>query len=147
MFYMFPLCSGQDGCNGHRRARWDQVVALALSAMNVRTRQASRLSLQAANGALELTRAELHRLVWSRPMTEIASQLGVRDQQVAQACDRHDIARPQPGHWQKLQYGKGVEIRPLSTDSYAAEEPVVVAGREPFSRVRDNEPRPEVGRS
>ncbi|MBT1157000.1 hypothetical protein J1C56_15485 [Aminobacter anthyllidis] len=115
--------------------------------MNGRTRQVSRLSLQAANGALEFTRAELHRLVWSRPMTEIALQLGVRDQQVAQACDRHDIARPQPGHWQKLQYGKGVEAWPLSTDSYAAEEPVIIAGREPFSRMRDNEFAPEASRS
>jgi hypothetical protein len=115
--------------------------------MNVGTHRISRLGLRANSAVVELTRAELHQLVWSRPMTEIAIQLGVRDQQIAQACDRHDIARPQAGHWQKLQYGKGVEIRPLSTDSYAAEEPVVIAGREPFSRVRDNEPRPEASRS
>ncbi|WP_436124789.1 hypothetical protein [Aminobacter sp. LjRoot7] len=122
-------------------------MAIALSARNVGTHRISRLGLRATSAAVELTRAELHQLVWSRPMTEIAVQLGVRDQQIAQACDRHDIARPQAGHWQKLQYGKGVEIRPLSTDSYAAEEPVVIAGREPFSRVRDNEPRPEASRS
>ncbi|GAA2847477.1 hypothetical protein GCM10010836_47890 [Aminobacter aminovorans] len=102
--------------------------------------------MRATSAAVELTRAELHQLVWSRPMTEIAVQLGVRDQQIAQACDRHDIARPQPGHWQKLQYGKGVEIRPLSTESYAAEEPVVIAGREPFSRPGDNELAPETSR-
>ena len=121
-------------------------MATALSAINVGTHGISRLGLRATSAAVELTRAELHQLVWSRPMTEIAVQLGVRDQQIAQACDRHDIARPQPGHWQKLQYGKGVEIRPLSTESYAAEEPVVIAGREPFSRLGDNELAPETSR-
>lgn len=80
-------------------------------------------------------------------MTEIAVQLGVRDQQIALACDRHDIARPQAGHWQKLQYGKGVGTQPLSTASYAAEAPVVIAGRETFPRMRDNEPVPEASRS
>jgi hypothetical protein len=115
--------------------------------MNVGTHRISRLGQRATSQAVELTRAELHQLVWSRPMTEIAVQLGVRDQQVAQACDRHDIARPQPGHWQKLQYGKGVEPKPLSTESYAAEEPVVIAGRETFPRIRDNELAPGVSRS
>ncbi|WP_395446503.1 hypothetical protein ACHMW7_00560 (plasmid) [Aminobacter sp. UC22_36] len=130
--------AGQDGT---------RAVAVALSAMNVGTHRISRLSLRATSGAVELTRAELHQLVWSRPMTEIAVQLGVRDQQVAQACDRHDIARPMPGHWQKLQYGKGAEIRPLSTESYAAEEPVVIAGRAPFQHGRDDRRALEGGAS
>jgi len=58
---------------------------------------------------LRLSRAALYDLVWSKPMTEIARDHGVRDQHVAQACDDHDIARPRAGYWQKLDHGKAVE--------------------------------------
>jgi hypothetical protein len=43
---------------------------------------------------LKMTRSELHALVWSKPMTEIAREHGVRDQHIAQACDIHDIGSP-----------------------------------------------------
>lgn len=58
---------------------------------------------------MKLTRAMLYELVWFHPMTEIAKQYGVRDLQIAQACDLYDIARPPTGYWQKLAHGKYVE--------------------------------------
>lgn len=79
-----------------------------------------------------MTRAELHELVWSKPMTEIAREHGVRDQHVARACDAHDIARPGPGHWQKLQHGKTVEAVALDNERRPPEEIVIIdpaAGR------------------
>lgn len=37
---------------------------------------------------LRMTRAELYDLVWSKPMTEIARQYGIRDQRVARHAMR-----------------------------------------------------------
>jgi len=42
-------------------------------------------------------------------MTEIAKHYGVRDLQIAKACDLYDVARPPAGYWQKLAYDKTVE--------------------------------------
>lgn len=75
---------------------------------------------------LRMSRKQLHELVWSRPMTEIARAYGVRDQHVAQACDAYEIARPPTGYWQRLQYGKSVEAVSLNNASYPAEEPVII---------------------
>lgn len=77
-------------------------------------------------GMLRMSRKQLHELVWSKPMTEIARVHGVRDQHVAQACDAYDIARPPTGYWQRLQYGKSVEAVSLSNASYPAEELVII---------------------
>lgn len=37
-----------------------------------------------------------------KPMTEIARQVGLRDQDVARTCDGAEIVRPRVGHWQKV---------------------------------------------
>lgn len=55
---------------------------------------------------MKLTMAELHELVWSQPMTEIARQFSVRDRHVAKVCDGTDITRPRLGYWQKVEYDK-----------------------------------------
>lgn len=51
---------------------------------------------------MRLSRAQLHELVWSRPMTEIARLFGVRDQHIARACDGADIERPRARYWQNV---------------------------------------------
>lgn len=75
---------------------------------------------------LRMTRAELHELVWSKPMTEIASLYGVRDQHVAQACDAHQIARPSPGHWQRVEHGKSVETTALDNKNHSPEAIIII---------------------
>lgn len=75
---------------------------------------------------MKLTRAELHELVWSQPMTEIARQLGIRGQQVAKACDGAEIARPPAGYWQKVGYGKPVSRFALTNDRFAASDIVAI---------------------
>ena len=64
-------------------------------------------------GKLILSRRRLFELVWAKPMTELAHQFGVQPKHLARACDRHDVPRPRPGHWQKLAHGKrrpGVQL-------------------------------------
>lgn len=69
---------------------------------------------------LRLTRAELHELVWTKPMTELARQFGLRDQHIAKACDGADIARPRAGYWQKVEYGKSVSRSALNNECFGA---------------------------
>jgi hypothetical protein len=75
---------------------------------------------------MKLTRAELHELVWSQPMTGIARQFGVRDQHVAKACDGAEIARPPAGYWQKVGYGIPVSRLALTNDRFAAGDIVAI---------------------
>ncbi|RWH78020.1 MAG: hypothetical protein EOR78_29245 [Mesorhizobium sp.] len=75
---------------------------------------------------LKMSRTALYELVWSRPMTEIAREFGIRDQHVAQACDYHDIARPRAGHWQKVNHGKAVERVTLSNDTFSPDDIVII---------------------
>ncbi|RRI01521.1 hypothetical protein EH240_14605 [Mesorhizobium tamadayense] len=75
---------------------------------------------------LRMNRTALYELVWSRPMTEIAREFGIRDQHVAQACDYHDIARPRAGHWQKIDHGKAVERVTLSNDAFSPDDIIII---------------------
>lgn len=75
---------------------------------------------------LKLTRAALYELIWSKPMTEIAGDHGVRDQHIARACDDYDIARPRAGYWQKLDHGKVVERVPLDNDTFSADDVIII---------------------
>lgn len=75
---------------------------------------------------MRLSRHQLHDLVWSKPITEIARQFGLRDQHIAKACDGVDIARPRAGHWQKVEHGKSVSRSALNNDRFGAGDIVAI---------------------
>lgn len=75
---------------------------------------------------MRLSRAQLHDLVWAKPMTEIAREFGVRDQHIAKACDGSDIARPRAGYWQKVEHGKAVPRLELRNDRFAAGDIIAI---------------------
>lgn len=60
-----------------------------------------------------MKRSELYALVWGKPVTKLAKELGVSDVGLAKACRRHDIPIPPRGHWTKLQFGKTSPQIPL----------------------------------
>lgn len=47
------------------------------------------------------SREELHRMVWSYPVTEIAQKLGVSDVAVGKWCKTYGIDKPPRGYWAK----------------------------------------------
>ena len=53
-----------------------------------------------------LTRAELHDLVWTRPRTTLAKELGVSDVAIGKHCTRAHVPAPPPGYWARLSAGK-----------------------------------------
>jgi hypothetical protein len=77
-------------------------------------------------GKLILSRRRLFELVWDKPMTQLARQFGVPPRHLARACDRHDIPRPHPGHWQKLAYGKKLRIPELPQEHFGLDTLVII---------------------
>ena len=50
----------------------------------------------------QLTREELYELVWSKPMTQVAKELGISDVRLGRICRERDIPKPQRGYWANL---------------------------------------------
>jgi hypothetical protein len=75
---------------------------------------------------LKMTRAQLYGVAPTSPLTDIARHFGIRGIQIAKACDAYNIARPQPGHWQKIRHGKRSKRWPLETFAHPAEQTIVI---------------------
>jgi hypothetical protein len=89
-----------------------------------------------------LSRTELHALVWAEPLRHLARRFGISDQCLAKLCDRFDIPRPRPGHWNKVAVGteiampvpppakagmdETIEITPQSAGGTAIEEALLL---------------------
>jgi hypothetical protein len=62
---------------------------------------------------LKLTREELHKLVWTKPMTEVAKDFQISDRAMAKICARKQVPVPSRGFWAKKTAGKDVPKPPL----------------------------------
>ena len=54
-----------------------------------------------ARRRFQIDERRLRRLVWEKPLTKIAAELGVSDVAVAKRCKQLGIKRPTPGYWAK----------------------------------------------
>ena len=61
-----------------------------------------------------MKRSELYAMVWQKPMTKVAEELGLSDVGLAKACRRNDIPVPPRGHWAKVSAGQHPESIGLS---------------------------------
>ncbi|NCO62439.1 MAG: hypothetical protein COW66_13200 [Flavobacteriaceae bacterium CG18_big_fil_WC_8_21_14_2_50_34_36] len=59
------------------------------------------------------TRQELYKLVWEKPLTHIAKELGYSDNDIRKVCIKHNIPLPKAGYWSKLKHNKKVKKSPL----------------------------------
>ena len=55
---------------------------------------------------ITFTREEFYEVVWSKPATKIAAELGCSDVAIAKVCKAYKIPKPPVGYWAKLQHGK-----------------------------------------
>ena len=55
---------------------------------------------------MEKSRIELYELVWAKPMTHLAKELGLSDVGLRKICVKYGIPLPQRGYWARLQVGK-----------------------------------------
>ncbi len=75
--------------------------------------------------AHRFAREELYELVWSKPMSKLAKELGVSDVGLAKACKRIGIPVPGVGYWARLRNGKAVvraSLPPAKMDAPAMVE-------------------------
>ena len=55
---------------------------------------------------MEKSRNELYELVWAKPMTHLAKELGLSDVGLRKICVKYGIPLPLRGYWSRLQFGK-----------------------------------------
>jgi len=101
---------------------------------------------------VEVTREELLRQVWARPVTQVAAAYGVSNVALKKICRKHGIPVPGRGHWQRKAAGKKVGPMPRLGASEAGES-IIIRGsrlpdlppavREAQLRARERERRPE----
>lgn len=48
-----------------------------------------------------ITREDLYRLVWEKPMNKLAKEFGLSDVGLAKICTRLGVPRPPQGYWIK----------------------------------------------
>lgn len=58
-------------------------------------------------------REELHELVWTAPVSELAGRLGVSDVALAKLCGRAAVPTPGRGYWARIESGQHVGRTPL----------------------------------
>jgi hypothetical protein len=56
--------------------------------------------------ASHLTRQQMYTLVWTSPLSEVASQLGLSEWALKELCDRHRVPIPKPSFWRDKADGK-----------------------------------------
>ncbi len=101
---------------------------------------------------LEVTREELYRDVWARPVTQVAADYGISNVALKKICRKHGIPVPGRGHWQRKAARK--KIGPAQRlGAGKVGEPIVIRGsrlpdlppavREAQRRAREMERRAE----
>src|SRR5438270_10187350 len=60
-----------------------------------------------------MTREELYRLVWSKPITELAKEFGMSDVGLAKVCKKLNVPKPYRGYWQLIEAGRKPRNPPL----------------------------------
>jgi hypothetical protein len=76
----------------------------------------------------ELTRRAMYDLVWSRPMTKAAEDLGISDVGLKKICDKHRVPTPPRGYWAKRDAGKSTKQIQFHSTSDPQHEHIVIHG-------------------
>jgi hypothetical protein len=77
---------------------------------------------------VKLTRREMYDLVWSKPMTKVASNFNISDVALKKICDKHRVPTPPRGYWAKKNAGQKVKQVRLHATAYAHDELITIYG-------------------
>jgi hypothetical protein len=75
-----------------------------------------------------LTRRAMYDLVWSRPMTKVAADLGISDVALKKICDKHRVPTPPRGYWAKQDAGKPTKQIQFHSTADPQHEHIVIHG-------------------
>lgn len=74
-----------------------------------------------------MTREELYELVWSKPITKLAADLGMSDVGLSKLCRRHDVPTPPRGHWARREAGYTDPKVPLPKHTNSVAERIAIS--------------------
>ncbi|CAJ0784722.1 BAR domain-containing protein [Ralstonia chuxiongensis] len=63
------------------------------------------------SNSLTIGRRQLYDLVWSKPRTQLAKELGVSDVMIGKMCRQLNVPAPMPGYWASLAAGTSAKRR------------------------------------
>ncbi len=89
------------------------------------------------------TRQQLHDLIWSGPMREVAKKLGLSDNGLRKHCVKAFVPLPPQGHWNKVQAGQKAKTTPLAPRPPGVSDEVTIRQwdhRQSESRLKEGEP-------
>ncbi|MCB8821926.1 RWP-RK domain-containing protein [Microvirga rosea] len=76
----------------------------------------------------QTTRRVMYDLVWSKPMTTVAMELGISDVALKKICDRHRIPTPGRGYWAKKESGQPIQRTRFYATADPADEQIIIHG-------------------
>lgn len=77
---------------------------------------------------ITITRTTLFKLLWSKPISEIAKEYNTDHQTLVGICNDYNIPRPQSGHWTKVRLGK-VVATPDLPESEQSDSNITLSGK------------------
>jgi len=89
--------------------------------------------MEVAMEKIVLSRRELYDLVWSAPMAAIIQKYEIKNSELRKILSEMSIPIPEMGYWQKIQYGKPVEIKELPIDFSGRKEVTLTIRENPIS--------------
>lgn len=84
--------------------------------------------------AVTLTRKELYRRVWSKPMSAVAKEVGLSGNALAKICNRLLVPYPPRGYWMRSNAGTKVERPPLPAAPEIKATHIITPGARAASR-------------
>ncbi|MBO6573182.1 MAG: hypothetical protein JJ958_12155 [Balneola sp.] len=75
-----------------------------------------------------IIRTKLFKLLWSKPISEIATEYDTDHQTIIGICSEYNIPRPQSGHWTKVRFGKKVAT-PALPESEQPDSNITLPGK------------------
>ncbi len=87
-----------------------------------------------AKSRIALTRDELYRRVWSKPLSLVAQEVGVSGNALAKICNRLLVPYPSRGYWAKVGGGKLLTRTPLPSAPERHTQRVTISSERAASR-------------
>src|SRR5258708_11190959 len=80
----------------------------------------------------EITREELHQMVWWKPTRTLAKEYGLSDNGLAKICRKLGVKKPPRGFWTKVATGMRIKTLPLGAlPDGGAFKTAIIAKRDP----------------
>ena len=73
-----------------------------------------------------ITREELYDLVWQKPISKLAVELGISDVGLSKICRRHEVPTPPRGYWARLEAGYTDPKAPLKKRTTAGPDRIEI---------------------